>query len=297
MADFRGARQIKRALVLLQTWAWSRILVLSPQLGRHVELDPRALLSFVWLSYLERLVPSDLWRAEVPLPEEMNTLIGRRSMLLMWRSDISRDITLGMAFFYPLRIYHHLEMITIVRRDTRTFGYQPAGVDRRMMEVDDMTIGVLEGPPSSPTHGVRRLPSSEARRGSAPTPTYLGGRGQADSGHGGERGGGSSGRGHRYLGSYVPPDPFDHPDLDALTFSLGLTPSEWSRYIICPTDPFDSPNAYYVQPPLSVVRLSFDAPPPPGTTGSSVPHMFISHASSSDLDEHGDDPSDDVTLA
>ncbi|KAI5683428.1 hypothetical protein M9H77_04656 [Catharanthus roseus] len=43
-----------------------------------------------------------------------------------------------------------------IRHDTWTFGYQPAGVYRRMMtsmlqEVDDITTGVLEGPPSPPT--------------------------------------------------------------------------------------------------------------------------------------------------
>ncbi|KAI5658052.1 hypothetical protein M9H77_26845 [Catharanthus roseus] len=41
-------------------------------------------------------------------------------------------------------------------RNTRIIGYPLVGVDRQMMtsmlqEVDDMTIGVLEGPPSSPT--------------------------------------------------------------------------------------------------------------------------------------------------
>ncbi|KAI5658048.1 hypothetical protein M9H77_26841 [Catharanthus roseus] len=41
-------------------------------------------------------------------------------------------------------------------RNTQIIGYPLVGVDRQMMtsklqEVDDMTIGVLEGPPSSPT--------------------------------------------------------------------------------------------------------------------------------------------------
>ncbi|KAI5648260.1 hypothetical protein M9H77_34265 [Catharanthus roseus] len=43
----------------------------------------------------------------------MITLIGRQSMLLMWRSSINADNTLGMVFLYPLRIYHHPEMITL----------------------------------------------------------------------------------------------------------------------------------------------------------------------------------------
>ncbi|KAI5654391.1 hypothetical protein M9H77_31578 [Catharanthus roseus] len=36
-------------------------------------------------------------------------------------------------------------------RDTHTVRYQPARVDRRMMEVDGMALGVIQGPPSSPS--------------------------------------------------------------------------------------------------------------------------------------------------
>ncbi|KAI5681867.1 hypothetical protein M9H77_03095 [Catharanthus roseus] len=36
-------------------------------------------------------------------------------------------------------------------RDTRSVGYQLAGVDRRMMEVDDMASVVIQEPPSSPS--------------------------------------------------------------------------------------------------------------------------------------------------
>ncbi|KAI5677857.1 hypothetical protein M9H77_08807 [Catharanthus roseus] len=36
-------------------------------------------------------------------------------------------------------------------RDARAYGYQPASVDRRMMEVDDMTSMVIREPPSSPS--------------------------------------------------------------------------------------------------------------------------------------------------
>ncbi|KAI5677554.1 hypothetical protein M9H77_08504 [Catharanthus roseus] len=36
------------ALVLLQTWAWSYILVLHPQLDRHVELEPLGPLGAMW---------------------------------------------------------------------------------------------------------------------------------------------------------------------------------------------------------------------------------------------------------
>ncbi|KAI5654961.1 hypothetical protein M9H77_32148 [Catharanthus roseus] len=132
-------------------------------------------------------------------------------------------------------------------RDIRTFGYQPAGVDRRMMEIDDMTIGPI------PERGARGM-----KRGPHKLP------GRADPGHRGERGGGSGRQGHGDPGSYPPS-------------SAG--------------------GASYAPPPPSAVRLSFDAPLPPGTAGSSVPHMPISRAFSSDSNEQSDDLSDDVTLA
>ncbi|KAI5666961.1 hypothetical protein M9H77_16814 [Catharanthus roseus] len=47
-------------------------------------------------------------------------------------------------------------------------------------------------------------------------------------------------------------------------------------------------------PPPSVVGLSFDVPPPPSTASTYVTHMPISRASSSDSNEHGDNPSDDT---
>ncbi|KAI5678133.1 hypothetical protein M9H77_09083 [Catharanthus roseus] len=46
--SFRGSTIIWGVLVPLQTWAWSRIPVLSHQLDRHVELDPCALLGAMW---------------------------------------------------------------------------------------------------------------------------------------------------------------------------------------------------------------------------------------------------------
>ncbi|KAI5673978.1 hypothetical protein M9H77_14342 [Catharanthus roseus] len=114
--------------------------------------------------------------------------------------------------------------------------------------------------------------------------------------------------------SYVPLDPFDSLDLDAQTFSLGLAPfaplylsATGTSYIL--PDPFDSLDIDYVlQPPSAgdmsyapphpcAVGLSFDASPPPSTTDSSVLHMLISRAFSSDSDDHGDDPSDDVIPA
>ncbi|KAI5680183.1 hypothetical protein M9H77_01410 [Catharanthus roseus] len=74
-----------------------------------------------------------------------------------------------------------------------------------------------------------------------------------------------------------------------------------------PPNPFDSPNAAYIQPPPntggisyapsppSAVGLSFDAHLSLGTTGSFVHHMPLSCASSFNLDEHADEQTDDVT--
>ncbi|KAI5657102.1 hypothetical protein M9H77_25895 [Catharanthus roseus] len=112
----------------------------------------------------------------------------------------------------------------LARRDIRTYGYQLAGIDRRMIEVDDMTIGVLEGPLSSQ---LSMLVLREMYK-----PSFVD-------------------------ASYISPPP-----------SVGDTS--------------------YAPPSQSVLGLSFDAPPPLSTAGSSVPHMPISAASSSDSEEHGD---------
>ncbi|KAI5663278.1 hypothetical protein M9H77_22601 [Catharanthus roseus] len=180
-----------------------------------------------------------------------------------------------------------------------------------LQEVDDMTIGLLEEPPSSPTQYTNYSVAGPVEK-RAPVPPYLGGRGRVDPKHGGEReGGGSDGRGRADPGSYVLLDLFDSLALDASTFSLDLTlvaPSHPSRagtsYI--PPYLFDSLDTDYVQPPpstggmsyapppLSAVGLSFDLPPPSGKVASFVPRMPISCASSSDS-EHGDEPANDVT--
>ncbi|KAI5678144.1 hypothetical protein M9H77_09094 [Catharanthus roseus] len=180
-----------------------------------------------------------------------------------------------------------------------------------LQKVDDMIIGVLEGPPSSPTQytsvmrkvqniirqcmvsisGIRPqepVPECGARRVKRGAHRLPGGRAREERER--ERGRGYGRQRYGDPGSYVPLDPFDNPDLDASTFSLGLMPIAPSHpsgadtsYV--PLDPFDSLDADYVQPPPSAggtsyaplppstLGLSFDAPPPPGTVGSSVPYM------------------------
>ncbi|KAI5677024.1 hypothetical protein M9H77_07974 [Catharanthus roseus] len=98
----------------------------------------------------------------------------------------------------------------------------------------------------------------------------------------------------------VPGDPFDSPDLDAPTFSLGLMPLAQSH-------PSGSGTSY-VPPRVQEIHhmhiylrcaigCSFEAPPLLSTTDSSVPHMPISCASSSNSDEHDDEPTNDVIPA
>ncbi|KAI5683651.1 hypothetical protein M9H77_04879 [Catharanthus roseus] len=67
-------------------------------------------------------------------------------------------------------------------------------------------------------------------------------------------------------------DPFDIPNLDIPSCSLGLTPASQSL--------------------PSGSGTSFRAPPPPGIAGSSILHQPISHASSSDEEERTDDIDD-----
>ncbi|KAI5668197.1 hypothetical protein M9H77_18050 [Catharanthus roseus] len=140
----------------------------------------------------------------------------------------------------------------------QTFALQPSHYHPREPVHEHVARGVKRG--------ARRLLGGRTREGRAPAPPHPGrrGRGRVVPRHGRERGGGSH----------------------ALIFTLGLTP-----------DALSHPNVPYAPPPLSAVELSFDAPLPPSTAGSSVPHISISVASSSNSEEHSGDPLDDVTPA
>ncbi|KAI5671710.1 hypothetical protein M9H77_12074 [Catharanthus roseus] len=59
--------------------------------------------------------------------------------------------------------------------------------------------------------------------------------------------------------------------------------------------PPDMGRGGHAPPPLGTGSSSFQAAPPPGTVGSSTPHMPISITSSSDTDEHNDERTDEVT--
>ncbi|KAI5663364.1 hypothetical protein M9H77_22687 [Catharanthus roseus] len=172
-----------------------------------------------------------------------------------------------------------------VNRDTRTYGYQDVDVDRRMME-----------PPSSPSQMAlfakkvqtiirsRRIAVPGARTGLSARGVKRGARRHPGHGAGGgrppvppaperhehvypdhievERGEGS--------GSGQPPiDPFDSPNLDMPSFSLGLTPEDQLL-------PSGSGTSQTSLPPAN----------------SSTRHQPISQASLSDEEEWADDMDD-----
>ncbi|KAI5663216.1 hypothetical protein M9H77_22539 [Catharanthus roseus] len=216
-----------------------------------------------------------------------------------------------MALSWQLMIYHPpgtstLDVIgttrvyirNIANRDTRTVGYQPTGVDRRMMEVDDMATEVIQGSPSSPTEVasfakkvqtiIRRcMVSTGGTLGCTPSQqdihmTFLvqpsrcrprelvpdrGRHEHVDPEHEVERDEESGGRGHvhGHVWASHHVDLFDSPDLDMPSFSLGLTPPSMSL------------------PGFS----SFLAPPLPGTADSSTPYQPILYESSSDEEANG----------
>ncbi|KAI5659144.1 hypothetical protein M9H77_27937 [Catharanthus roseus] len=112
-----------------------------------------------------------------------------------------------------------------------------------------------------------------------------GGLGQADLGREGETGKVFGGCGHGDLGSYVPGDPFDSPELDFSTFSLGLTP-------LCSHIQVDRTD--HTRPSLGIVGYSFQASSPPkGTVSSSFQAFPLLGAA----DEHNDEQKDYMTPA
>ncbi|KAI5682971.1 hypothetical protein M9H77_04199 [Catharanthus roseus] len=205
------------------------------------------------------------------------------------RGSSSATLDLSLVTWYRYHMSLHRQS---ARRDTWTIGYQPVGVDRRMMtsmlqKVDDMTTGPSCRRPQEP---IPKRGARGVKRGAR----------HADSVHGGEIGGGSGGRGHGDPGSNVPGDTFDNLGLDVPTFSLGLTPPTLSYPSGSGTSyapPPSTSGTSYAPPPLGAVGFRFDAPPPSSTTGLSVPHIPISHASSTDSNEEADEPMDDVTPA
>ncbi|KAI5678599.1 hypothetical protein M9H77_09549 [Catharanthus roseus] len=194
-------------------------------------------------------------------------------------------------------------------------------------EVDDMTSGVIQEPPSSPSQfasfakkvqtiirsrcvAVLRSPYWTGvlmeLRGALTDCLVAGPRSWRRDGEG------SGGRGLGDLGSSYQVEPFDSPELGMPSFSLSLMQLTQSHpptsYTSLPPDLgfslFQSPHPPSIGSSSFQASLaprtessSFHVPPPPYTVGSFIQHMPISTASSSDSDEHDDEPMDMVTPA
>ncbi|KAI5671501.1 hypothetical protein M9H77_11865 [Catharanthus roseus] len=119
-----NSKSIGGALVLVQIWVWSLIPTLRPQLMTEIMADPLAPLGAIWCTTF----------------------------------DCSQLLTHTLALSYPsdeyIRWYKGITRVYIgnpANRDTRVHGYQLAGVDRRMMEVDDMASVAIREPHLSPS--------------------------------------------------------------------------------------------------------------------------------------------------
>ncbi|KAI5653146.1 hypothetical protein M9H77_30335 [Catharanthus roseus] len=166
-----SARQIRGALMLLRTWAWSRILIFDPPLDWHVELDPRALLGAMWCaSFVLSQLPThvllyrdqlDFMTSDHPIPAVCDTRLDLHPLQLkgndhtywathhathvkvmhQWRQHIMDGFLLPIEDLSSprddyIRWYWDITRVYIgnpAHRDTQTFGYQLAGADRRMM--------------------------------------------------------------------------------------------------------------------------------------------------------------------
>ncbi|KAI5682631.1 hypothetical protein M9H77_03859 [Catharanthus roseus] len=172
----------------------------------------------------------------------------------------------------------------------KTFRVQPSRHRPRKPISDRGARGVKRG--------ARRLPGGRAREGRPPAPPDLG-RGHADPGRGGEMGEGSGGRGLGDLGSSYQVEPFDSPNLAMPSFSLGLMLPTQSHppTSYAPPPPGLGFSSFQSPHPPGIRSSSFQAPNPPYTIGSSTQHMPILTTSSSDSDEHDDEPKHVVTPA
>ncbi|KAI5674055.1 hypothetical protein M9H77_14419 [Catharanthus roseus] len=115
------------ALVLVQIWAWSRIPTLWPQLMTEIQADPLAPLGAIWCTAFDC--------SHLPT----HTMLLRHCHTPVMSTSDGIGVSHGFYIGNPANC------------DTRTHGYQTAGVDRRMMEVDDMASVAIWEPPSSPS--------------------------------------------------------------------------------------------------------------------------------------------------
>ncbi|KAI5657708.1 hypothetical protein M9H77_26501 [Catharanthus roseus] len=198
--------------------------------------------------------------------------------------------------------------------DTRAHGYQPASVDRQMMEVDDMASMAIREPSSSPSQmtAVMKKVQTIIRRcmvsieGHVPCSAVASRRRPREhvpdrGARGVKRGarrylGRGAGAGHVGMHSTKAPHVDSDPtvvEMDMPSYSLGLTPDPQSLPSGSGTSempPAPSLGFAAFQSPYSSAYgfPGVRAPPPPGTAGSSTPHQPISQASSSDEEEGQD---------
>ncbi|KAI5669379.1 hypothetical protein M9H77_19232 [Catharanthus roseus] len=252
---------------------------------------------FVWLLYHDRgLVPFYLWWAEVPLicyeiveyhyPDGIRESHGCTSEIPLIVIAVQLD-TNDMASVVIQEPFSSLSQMAVFAKKVLTIIRRLQSLRRRPRK-------------HVPDRGDRGQPGRGAGGGCPPVPPFPGRHGHADSGHVEiERGKGSgeADRGKGSRGGYPPVGPFNCPNLDILSFSLGLTPPSQSLpggsgtlHASPPPGlgfvPFQSPAG------TSLGFSSFHAPPPPGTAGSSTPHQPLSQASSSDEEERMDDTDD-----
>ncbi|KAI5654781.1 hypothetical protein M9H77_31968 [Catharanthus roseus] len=209
------------------------------------------------------------------------------------------------ALSYPsdeyIRWYRGITRVYIdnlANRDTRAHGYQPTGVDRRMMMVAVMkkvqTIirrcmvsigGTLGCTPSQ--HDIQAtFPVQPSRRRPREHVPDRGARGVK---RGARRHPGRGARGGR---PPVPPAPQrqEHVDPSPAVVERASQPNpSGSGTSQMPPAPGLGFASFQTTHSSAYGFFGFRAPPPPGTAGSSMPHQPISQASSSDEEEQQDD--------
>ncbi|KAI5649030.1 hypothetical protein M9H77_35035 [Catharanthus roseus] len=270
---------------------------------------------FIWLHYLDRaLVTSNMWQ----LRGNDHTFWGTQhtshvKAWYQWRLRVRDGPALAAEVLsYPsdeyIRWYWGITRVYIgnpANRDTCSHGYQPAEMDKRMMvhgrvreesvdnylEVHGLYLRYFglhsitarysadEHVPDRSARGVkrgaRRQPDCGAGDGRPPVPPFPDRHEHVDPGHVEVERGEGSGRGQPTI------DPFDRPNLDIPSFSLGLTQpsqslSSGSGILQMPPPPilgfapFQSPQSTYFE------FFGFRASPPPGIANSSTPHQPIS---------------------
>ncbi|KAI5682092.1 hypothetical protein M9H77_03320 [Catharanthus roseus] len=268
----------------------------------------------------------------------LGSLVHVRYLSLLEDFDAISTYSWVEVLSYPkdeyIRWYRDITQVYIgnpANRDTHTVGYHPAGVNRRMMEVDDMASRVIQEPLSSPSqiasfakkvqtiirmcmvsiggtlgcttsqHNIQQtfLVQPSRRRPQEPVPD----RGARGVKRGARRLPGGGARGGRSL---APPDlgrghinPGRGGEMGEAYGGRELR-DLGSSYQVEPFDSLDlgmpSFTLGLMPPTQSHPPISY-APPPSYAVGSSTQYMPISTTSSSDSDEHDDETTDVVTPA